>query len=521
LIWMLGALLGLMVPWTLMPLAMTFVLLAATGFASRALARVLLNDSAATLAGCAAIFSGYALSTAYLRAAYAELSGGFWIPLLLLYALRSRKWDLQRVTIFRRAFHGSALPLALIVAGAWLSNAPLGVMSCYLLACVALISAIQSRSVAPILRAAAATVLGIAATAVYLIPAIEEQSWVAIRHAVDDSGKRIEQNWIFERLNDPAIWWHDGEIWKASMVTVSMVGIALTCCLIAYRRGALGLDSQERRRWYLPLFLIPIVALFLQFPISHFLWNELPKLRFLQFPWRWLIVVESPMAIFMAAAVWSFGSRWRPALIALCGMFFVFSIGLTMHSFFVACTLNRSLPSLLASYASGQGIRGVPEYLPANTDPDLLAKDLLAPGLPASCLTNDLSTPLKDLRCDQQFPLTAASGPGGHERFSLTGTSSHSGYLVLHVLGFPGWRATVNGQETNLLPSRSDGLIALPVPQGQIAVELNWTTTSDVILGRWISCVAFLLLGALWLTERKLALAHLSSEGCLWNSNPT
>jgi hypothetical protein len=71
--WMLGAALGLILPWTLVPIALTFLLLAATGLATRALARQMLPDGAATLAGCAALFSGYALFTAYERAAFGEL----------------------------------------------------------------------------------------------------------------------------------------------------------------------------------------------------------------------------------------------------------------------------------------------------------------------------------------------------------------------------------------------------------------------------------------------------------------
>jgi hypothetical protein len=87
--WMLGAALGSVLPWTLVPMALTFLLLAGTGLAARALAREALGEGAATLAGCVALFSGYALFTAYERSAFAELAGGIWIPLVLLYALRA------------------------------------------------------------------------------------------------------------------------------------------------------------------------------------------------------------------------------------------------------------------------------------------------------------------------------------------------------------------------------------------------------------------------------------------------
>ncbi len=54
--WMLGAALGLILPWHLAPIALTFLTLAATGLATRALALEALDDIPATLAGCAAHF---------------------------------------------------------------------------------------------------------------------------------------------------------------------------------------------------------------------------------------------------------------------------------------------------------------------------------------------------------------------------------------------------------------------------------------------------------------------------------
>jgi uncharacterized membrane protein len=67
--WMLGAALSLVLPWNLAPIALTFLILLGTGLAVRALALEALDDAPATLAGCAAIFSGFALFTSYERAA--------------------------------------------------------------------------------------------------------------------------------------------------------------------------------------------------------------------------------------------------------------------------------------------------------------------------------------------------------------------------------------------------------------------------------------------------------------------
>jgi len=174
--WMLGAALGLALPWQLVPIALTWMLLAASGLATRALARSVLADAPATLAGCATIFAPYALFTAYERSAFGEMAA-FWIPLLLLLILRDRN---PSGSLLRQACDGSAAPLALVVAGAWLSNAPLGVMASYLLAAVALTVALLRKSWAPAVRAFLAAALGLGLTAFYLIPAAWEQRWVDI-----------------------------------------------------------------------------------------------------------------------------------------------------------------------------------------------------------------------------------------------------------------------------------------------------------------------------------------------------
>jgi hypothetical protein len=57
---------------------------------------------------------------------------------------------------------------------------------------------------------------------------------------------------------------------------------------------------------------------------------------------------------------------------------------------------------------------------------------------------------------------------------------------------------------------RSYGVMAVPVPQGPVEVIVDWSTTPDVIAGRWISGASVLLLTGLWLLERRLRKARLS-----------
>lgn len=511
--WMLGALLGAFIPWRYLPQVIVFLLLAATGIATRALARQAFNDGVATLAGCAAIFSGYALFTAYERSAFAEMTGGFWVPMMLMLVLRNFRLQASATTpthALRRALDRGTLLLALVIAGAWLSNAPLGVMLSYLLAGVTLVVALLARSWVPVLRAAAGVVLGLGVAAFFWIPAAWEQRWVAIRQAVDDPGLLIENSWLFARHHDPRLELHDIELIRVSAIAVTMVLVALAGVGVSWWRRTLPAD----RRWWIPLALIPLVVIFLQFPVSDFIWNALPKMRFLQFPWRWLVVVEAPMAIFFASAVWSGKRVWRVLVTLICCAAFATAVSFAFFSLFQGCDEEDQVNGVLHDYSSGTGVAGTDEYAPPGADDSLVPS-----GLPFACLVTDPTDTLGKGDPDMTPEWTPDQGScdatynemrGSPEHHRLGGDIPHTGYLVLRLRSYPAWRLTLNGNAVGAMPAREDGLMAVPVSQGQVELAADWTTTTDVQIGRLVSVVSLALITLLWLLERRPIRARLS-----------
>ena len=510
--WMAGAALGALLPWALAPIALTFLLLAGTGLATRALARQALDEAPATLAGCAAIFSGYALFCAYERSAFGELAGGFWIPLALLLMLRegpSGKWWLD----------AQALLLALVVAGAWLSNAPVGVMLCYLLAAVAVGLAVPARSCAPLLRACVGVALGLGLAGAYLVPAAWEQRWVDIRQATSDPGERIENSFLFAHHGDPSLALHDAELQRVSVIAAVMLGIAFGGLLLAWMRGRLGGWSQfPARRWWLISGLIPVAILVLQLPVSLPVWNLLPRLRFLQFPWRWLVALEAPMGIFLAAAVWPgpLARRWtRIAAGTGCAGAFLAATAMAGVLFFQVCDDEDAVAPMTAVYRSGAGFVGTDEYAPLGADDTVVAT-----GLPAGCLVSDPARTL-GLRggddpdanpawnADQHSCAAVLAARGKPDHLRMAGQMPGAGWLVLRLRSFPAWRVTVNGQPAAFAPAREDGLMAVAVPQGRVELAADWATTPDVLGGRWLSGLAALLLVGLWWLGRRSARADL------------
>ncbi len=518
--WMLGAALGFVLPWPLVPIGLVFLFLTATGLTVRALALEALPDAPATLAGCVVLLSGFALFTAYERTAFAELAGGFWIPLLLLFALRDRN---PSAPLWRRALDGSTLPLALIVAGCWLSDGPVGVMGSYLLAAVAVAASLLTRSWAHLLRAAIAAVLGIALPGLDLIPAARAPAWIDLHAAIDYPAFSIDNNWLFARHTNPLLAPFGHFLHRASMLAVCMIGVTALSLLVLFLRAKLAARGTSAasslalnattlsRRWWIPLALIPAAVLFLQFPVSLPIWNLLPKLRFLQYPWRWVLVVEAPMAIFFAAAVWP--SRLarrtlRLAVAALCTLVFLTTTFFAAKTFLRVCEEGDTVADLLAMYSGGGGLEGTDEYEPQGSD-----HWKIAIGLPDACLTADSGATLGVAGPDESIPVwragqgsceaTATAQLRQPEHLRIAMTAPHSGFLILRLLSYPAWRITVNGNPTAPADPRDDGLIAVPVPQGAVDLAVDWTTTPDGFAGRWVSSLALALLLGLGFWERK------------------
>ena len=517
--WMMGAALGAFLPWTWVPIALSFLLLAGTGLATRALARQALNEGAATLAGCVALFSGYTLFTAYERTAFAELAGGVWIPLVLLFALRSSKApDVAKSEHHQSA--GSIAGLAIAIAGCWLSNPTVGVMGCYLLAAAALVVFGLERSSAKLLRTAAGAVLGMGLVAVYLVPASWEQRWVDIHQATQDKGETPEYSWLFAVHNDPALAYHDVVLHTVSTIAILMIGVALCALFLCWLRGRLP----EKARWWVPLALIPVAVLLLQFPFSRPLWNLLPDLRFLQFPWRWLVVLEAPMGIFAAAAIWPRNSTHhlqRFAIAAAAGAVFLTLTTWAEKDLFQVCDDEDAVAGMVPVYAAGQGFAGTYEYEPIGADISLIAA-----GLPQACLVANPATVLgkptensdsdSDIAvvwsasqgtCEATYAAAHCSAP---EHLKILANPPHTGFLVLKLRTYPAWLVKVNGVAIVPSPPRADGLMAVPVPAGPVVLTADWTTTTDVFVGRWLSALSVLALTGLCLLAREPKRKHLS-----------
>jgi hypothetical protein len=452
--WTLGAALSAIFPWTSVASIYIWVVLLAAGVSMFLLARQWLDRRDATFAAVLYAVNPYHLVIVYWRSALAELLASSLLPLLLLLLLRTDKKG-RRVTVY----------LALLLASAWLMNAPAAVMIHYSLALLMLMIAWQRRSPRVLLVGTVAVLLGAALAAVYLLPAIYEEKWVTIAEAVS-VGSRPQDSFLFAHTADA-----DHDAFNRVISWIAVGEILLTVIAAWTARSWLG---RNRTLWYsLVVWAAACSALMLS--ITSGLWNVLPKLQYMQFPWRWMLGLGIPFALLIALGV----RRWSVRV-----AFYVAMLGVLSFAWqhFQAPWWDHAadLREMQDNMASGAGYEGVDEYTPVGADPSSASKD-------ARRVTVDGAAHAA-IRVSQWTP----------EFKSFTAEMSAPDNLALRLYKYPAWRVDVNGRQVEPGEREGTGQMLVPVEAGPNRVQITLIRTWDRIAGGWISLLALVLAFVLW-----------------------
>ena len=475
--WMMGAALGFVAPWNAVP--GTFIVLAQTlaGIAMFALARRFFSTRVALFAAACYAANPYALLVVYVRSDFAEELACSLLPLLLLAALQlcgvmENRWrSAPRVTAI----------FALLFAGLWLSNAPAGVLVSYSMALLFAWAAIARKSFTPLWRGANGLMLGLGLTGFYLLPAAYEERWVNIGQALA-SGLQPAQNFLYTKIADPE---HNQFNWIASSMAVLLIAMAGAAAIVAYRNAPREEFAAEKRLWQ-ALLLLSAAAVILMLRSSWILWEFLPNLRFVQFPWRWMGILAVPYAFFSAAAV----RRWRPG--------WVWAVVVTITAVCSAAFLvhkawwdTDDIPVLQEAIARGQGFDGTDEYDPVRDD----HTDLPATAPPVQILPREgaeKTAPNAKIRIERW---TA-------EEKELTVISPQPLRIRVRLLDYPAWRIQVNGRPVSPESPESTAQIIVPAPAGTDRVTIKFAATADRRLGTGVSLAGLLALAACLLPRR-------------------
>ena len=457
--WTLGAALSAIFPWRLVPSIYVSLALVAAGVSMFLVARPWLDRRDATFAAVLYAVNPYHLVIVYWRSAFAELLASALLPILLLLVLRAGEKG-RRVTLY----------LALVLGVAWLINAPAAVMIHYSVALLLVVIAWQRRSPRVLLVGTAAVLLGAALAAFYLLPAVYEQKWVNIAEAVS-AGYRPQDSFLFVHTADAE---HD-----AFNRVVSWIAIAEIMLTFAAAWAARSWGSRNRGLWYALVAWAATCAV-LMLSVTNPLWDLLPKLRFMQFPWRWLLCLGIPFTLLVALGIRRWSVRAALYLATLCVLAFGW------QRFQPPWWDNAAdLREMQDNMATGAGYEGVDEYTPLAADPSSIDKG-------GRRVTVD-GPAHAAIRVSQWEP----------ERKIFTAEMSEPDNLALRLFNYPAWRVEVNGREVQASTREGTGQMLVPVEAGVNRVQITFVRTWDRRAGAWISVLALIL--ALLLLRKPLS----------------
>ena len=558
--WLLGALLTSIFPISAAPIAYIVIALAASGLAIYRLACHYVSSSAAMLAAAFYIANPYMLFCAFERTAFAELLAAAWIPLLLLAVLR------ERPTV-----RGIAVTMALL----WLTNAPAAVMGCYAFALLAtlrvLIAITKSLSSRPkrseverpadpprhtplrlIATYLAATALGLALPAFYLVPAAYQRRYVQVAMAIIPN-MRVQDNFLFTATADAAhnAVNHTASILALTVLLLTAFILAINSVILSGARSAEPKDPEavrpaptaqpfptpknlssrpealseaERAQWRDPQLLVSLTLLtlliaYLLTPLSTSIWLHLPNLQYLQFPWRLLTILSAVLAFALALLIdrittklgAPFMTQPHRGISGIAAVSVVLVLPLTLsftayHLYAQHCD-HPSLPtSIAALFRTGHGAPPTDEYSPTSADNDLLRTDNPAfwfapsdnPNAPAPN-TTPTAAELNPSIATDDIPIpdsqTLSTAAPHHLVFNPPG----NGFLVLNLRNYRGWDVAISDKCSLSLHhdmiARNDGLIAVPVYCASAhTLNIAWHRTFDQQIGLAITLFALVVL---------------------------
>ena len=455
--WMLGTALSFVLPWSMVPGAFIWLALTLAGVSMFKLAREWLSIKDAMAAGLLFVLNPYHLLLAYWRSDFAELLASALVPLAILLALRMS-------TEPRRAW----VPLALLTAAFWLCNAPAAVVLSYTIALILLVVAVWERSARPLIYGGLALGLGLALVAFYIVPAAVEQSWVNISEVLSQ-GLKFAENFLFTVTPD-------AEHTRFNFI-VSWAAVVTIAATVAAMVGTGRWWRKDSRLWWV-LVATVVASIILMLPVTSPLWTYLPKLRYVQFPWRWLLVLDVPFAFCLAAAMGRLRETarhvaWAMALAGLAVTGFLLTRG------------NWWDPGGAADFyeehfSSGTGYFGVDEYGPRGSDHYDL--DQQAPLVGFVDVKNGSAGSQARAEVQQWAPL----------RKHFIVHSAQPVTVALRLLNYPSWRVQVNDKSLAAFSDPQTGQMLIALPGGSSRVQVTFATTPDRRWGDAISAVAAL-----------------------------
>ncbi len=462
------------------------LLLALAGLGMYLFAREVFGEEGGVVAGVGYVLAPYTLTCLYVRYALADFTAMSLLP-WAFWGLRRWAWGREGGPTSMRETGGHLLVAGGATALLPLSSNPVALVVIPVLVMYVLFLARRKRRWRVLGRGLLALVLGLALSAFFWLPAIIERHWVKLDNLL--SGYLNYQNhfvYLHQLIYSP---WgfglslpgpYDEMSFGLGLIPLVMLGVSLV--LARYLRAQLRETGEGWSHYGFFLGVLGL-AVFLVTDNSLWLWNRLPLLQYLEFPWRALVLAALSTASICAFPFLAVREerRRRWLLLVLLGGFFL-----------------AALP-----YAHPEGFHEV-------SDADYAPEVIASRGIEVT--TTGEYEPIWALaRPESPAPASRLFVLAGRVRIleqSITGTSCRwlleadgPAWLRAAVLYYPGWKLTVDGRIQSPSVQNPYGLMDFGLSAGIHRVELVFRQTA---LRQWATGIsaAALLVTVGWMAWR-------------------
>jgi uncharacterized membrane protein (UPF0136 family) len=405
----------------------------------------------AMAAGLLYMIAPYHLNELYQASLLSEYAACSVLPFLFAFVER----------VCRRRNAGDIAGLAASYALLGLTHLPLTVIGSLSVALYALLLLTRERFWSTLTRLSVGVAIGLAASAFFWFNMVAELPWIKGNSANQNVYYDYRGNFLF---SPSAL--TNRNTWYANLLGLAVLGMLLPALVLVKKRALRA------------VLVVTVVSFFMTTELSRPLWFVIPKLRDVQFPWRWLAITSLFGSALLAASL----PKWKEILQhKVRPLYLVPILGVALSLFFVATQvvwdsdyLNRSsFDSLLANSRTAASFK---DWMPLWADDKV---QTFAASEPVEASGRKISV------TDWQPE---------HRQFQIEAGSQTEARL--RTFYYPLWTANAGGRELATRPG-VDGALVVNVPPEATTISVDFREPGRAAIARMVSLLGWLMIFAI------------------------
>lgn len=420
----------------------------------------LFGQRAGILAAVLYTYAPYRAVDMYVRGSLSETWAFVFLPLIFYTSmLLAEKANFKNISL-----------LALSLAGLFLTHNVTTLMFLPFLGLWWIYLSIREKKWKVILHLSFASLLGFGVAAFFLLPAFFESNFIQTKY-LTVGYFNFRAHFVAFKQFFSLFWGYGSSVWGLDDGLSFQIGLVnLAVLATAAVLAILHLKNKKTVGFFIFLGISVLGSVFLQHNKSAFIWEAIPQMAFIQFPWRFLGISVFMIALTGGAIAIYLRKRLLP-------IYFILLFAAVVSTLMYFRPKEYADDSFFDKFLQVERMRK--------------GEDLTKDYLPIGVETTDGD------RFDQPRAEKGEIIVNDFERSSTTLNFSANvlskSLVELPISYFPGWQVKADSQDIALLPPSKTGLVRFELPEGKYKVKTELSDTPIRTAGNIISITSIML----------------------------